>query len=268
MRLDTVDGYEWMSETTTTVSFHVHYDWHGDAPVQLLLKETNVEQSSSGDEGQEGTITLVARRSQDGNFGKIFWSKRILANQMEYGFDYLKSINYGCCGADNGFVLYRYSDGAKMMELSSDVAEVEIPNLRSKRVIGYFSNNAALAERGQDTDLTFFGSLTYLDPESLRQQRVVFLSKPTYRDTTSGPPYFDSIRFIPKLDIDNRDYTGDAHLNLWSKDKGGNPSAYSDFSISLRFYDGEKKISVVIPVRNDKLDISGLRSDWYRVVMR
>jgi hypothetical protein len=260
---DTIDANEQVDQISTTSSYHLASEWQGDKNHFILIHETNIEHMNSTMEGAVGKIVLHAFSGAD-NFQKEIWKKTIDANSAEYVYDYLQVTTYGCCGADNGRKLYRYGDGKKLMELSSELGTVEVPNQHSKRYIGALSTNAALPVPGLDTQKAYVALLTYIDPNSMKKQEAVIHSKHRRDSTSFDIPYLTGLTFTPLEKRDSTSYGGRNGLTLWSATRAND---YSNFTIDLTFELDDTTI-LHIPVRNDKLDLAAVRSDWFDVEPR
>jgi hypothetical protein len=263
---DTIDGYEVINQTTRTQSYHLARYWVGDNEKTILIPETSIQTVLSSADGEEGIVKLSVRTSEGGAFNKTLWSKTLDANQTVYEYDYLEADQYGCCGSANTKELIRYTDGARLLLLSSDLSIVTIPNNRSKRYIGFLSDDAV---RGYEDihDSLLCSVLTYMDPESRKSQRAAIIYKDPKMIDSLGPGVFEKITMTPTEVKDISNYKGGKDLDLWSQEGKADAIGYTGFTIDLHVY-GTQKIVLKIPVKNDKLDISKVRSNLFKVVLR
>ncbi|MBS1904923.1 MAG: hypothetical protein JSS75_14555 [Bacteroidetes bacterium] len=267
---DTDGGYDREEQITKTVSYHTIHEWSGDEVQRIqtyLIKEVSTQRSATTMEGEQGSIELVASSSDD-NFKQPIWKKSIEANHIDYGSDYLQAVQYGCCGAEHGYMLYRYSDGKKLMNLSSELATVSIPNQRTKRYIGILSRQAALPQPDFDSDKAYFGLLTYIDPTTMRRQQVVIEDAHGGDSTASTEIWFDSISFTPRAARDRDNYHKKNELELWSADEKKDPNGYDNFTINITLAWDDEPNTIRIPVVHDTLMISGVHSNTVRLKMR
>jgi hypothetical protein len=264
---DTIEGYEVLNETTRTQSYHLAHYWVGDDEKTILIPETSIQTVLSSADGEEGIVKLSARISEGGAFNKTLWSKTVDGNQTVYEYDYLEVDQYGCCGAANTKELLRYTDGARLLLLSSDLGIVSIPNNRSKRYIGFLGDDAV---RGYDDihDSLLCSVLTYMDPVSLRSQRVLISYKDPKMVDSLGPGAFEKITFTPTVGKDRENYHGGNILDLWSGEGKADSVGYSGFTIDLHAYGGDPKMVLRIPIANDGFDISKVRSNVFNVALR
>lgn len=263
---DTLDGEVTQEQTIKTVSYHTASDWSDEAllfPKIILIAENNTEYISMSMEGEKGTIELTARSETD-NFRKPIWKKKIEANQVEYNNDYLCATEFGCCAAEPGKMLFRYNDGKKLMDLSSELAIVSIPNTHLQRYIGILSREAALPQPEFDSDNTYAGLLTYMDPVSLKRQQIVF----EYDSVAMTEVWFDSISFTPDSARDRNNYQTKNELRLWSADAKKDPNEIGGFTINITIEWGKEPLTIHIPVVNDKLVFPAVDSDVVRVKFR
>ncbi len=264
---DSVDGYETFETSVTTQSYHIAY--YDDKT--YLLSEQSTQRSSNISEGDIGEIILGCKTSDKGNFDKILWRDTISANEIQYYPDYLRMVSYGCCGAEDAKMLFRYSDGKPLILMTTNVSQVSIPNTKTKRLIGFLSNNYASGYEGTVyekyyNDSLLAGILSYVNPTTLDRQLVLIKFKDKNLSDSIGMDMLDSIAFDPieKIDRDNLHKFGfylDQELTLWSQDKNPDPKAVGGFSIDL-YLAGDEKLTIRIPIVRDRIDISKVKSPW------
>ncbi len=252
-----------VEQIVKTCSYHVEEFGANWMDTVILITETSTQQSQSNMEGQEGQIELTGRISKQGRFGDPAWKLELNSNLIEYSPDYFTATDYGCCGAENVKRVYRYSDGRMMLALTSDVGEISVPNSQTKRYAGYWDLTNS-EEESDLKDTTIIGILTLVDPESLSSQRmVVRFSDPNYAEQFGVNP-FDTLSFGTFTAKDSQNYAGGSTLDLWSADGNRDPKAYSNFSIKLIYeLPDEGFTTIEVPVREGKLDISQLHSQWF-----
>jgi hypothetical protein len=266
--IDTVDGFQTFATTVTTQSYRVEYSENGS----YLIDERSIQSSSNISEGEIGRIILAAKVSDKGNFDKLLWRDSIPANSIQYFYDYFQTISEGCCEAQDAKTLYRYSDGKPMMLMTTNVYQVTVPNTKTKRLIGFLSNNYASGYEGTvyekyDNDSLLAGMLSYIDPATLDRQIILIHFKDKNLFDSIGMDMLDSIAFSPAEQIDKENlhkigFYFDQELTLWSQDKNPDPKAVSGFSIDL-FLAGDDKLTIRLPVVRDKIDISKVKSKWF-----
>lgn len=265
MERDTVGGYEVLKETDKTQSYHIVNLWVGEESRPMLIPETSIQTFITSADGSQGSIMLSGKVSDGGSFNKTIWNKTITANETNYLYDYLEARYIGCCAAVDTKELLRYSDGARLLLLSSDLGSVSIPNNRSKRYIGYLSSSAMM---GYDeiNDPLLCGVLTYMDPESLKSQSLVIAFKDSAATDSLGFDIFEKMTLIPADPKDKKNYFGGAELDLWSGEGKPDAIGYTGFTIDLHMF--SNKIILRIPVKNDKIDIVKIKSKWFTVSLR
>ncbi len=263
---DSIEGCEVLNETTKTQSYHLAHYWVGDNQKTILIPETSIQTVLSSADGEEGIVKLSARISEGGAFNKTLWRKTLDGNQTVYEYDYLEVDQYGCCGAANTKELIRYTDGARLLLLSSDLGIVSIPNNRSKRYIGFLGDDAV---RGYDDihDSLLCSVLTYMDPVSLRSQRVLISYKDPKMIDSLGPGAFEKMTFTPTAEKDRENYHGGNELEIWSGEGKADSEGYTGFTIDLHVFESHK-IVLRIPIHKDKFDVSKVRSTIFNVALR
>ncbi len=266
---DTVDGYEQTLTRRTTQSYHQQVYWediHSDHPVDLLISERNVQEYYSGAEGEMGWIALTGKISDKGQFDKTLWHDSIEANIINYNYEYFESVLYGCCASLEAHQLFRYLDGKPMLRLTSPLYTVDIPNTQQKRLIGFLDNSAAQGYEDCN-DSMMAGVLTYVDTKTLARQRLVINFKDAQLYDSLGVEMFTKIGFSPSQPKDIENKRNDADLTLWSVDGIDNPNGFSNFTIDIYLTD-DKSLMVKVPVKNDKLDISRMKSKYFTFSLR
>jgi hypothetical protein len=269
IRRDTApDGGAFIDQRVKTLSYHLEHYWNNGLDTSVLIAEASVQHSQSNLEGEEGMIELNGRISEGVAFNRTAWNQSLRANLIEYEPDYWVATDYGCCGAENVKRIYRYSDGAPLMTLTSDVGEVSIPNSRTRRYVGYWDVTNS-TEESDIKDSLLLGILTMVDPDNLKEQRMtVTLRNPKYSEVFGVNP-FDTLSFGTFMKKDSQNYSGGRTFDLWSQDGNPNPTAYTNFSIKLKFeFAEEGSTTVEIPVRAGVFDISNLHSKWFDFQLR
>ncbi len=268
-RADTGEDHDLIvDQQMKTLSYHLERCGSNGRDTLILITESSFQLRQSNLEGEVGEIELTGRISQGGTFGKPEWKLLLHSNLIEYGSDYFTATDYGCCGAENVKRIYRYTDGAPLLTLTSGVGEVSIPNTQTERYAGYW--DLTNSEEVSDLkDSTIIGILTLVDPENLSKQRMTL----KFRDPKSAEEFgvnpFDTLSFGTFTVKDSENYNGGRTFDLWSADGNRDPTAYSNFSIKLTYELPEQGFTTVeVPVRNGKFDIFGLHSKWFTFELR
>ncbi|MFI5264377.1 MAG: hypothetical protein ACHQM6_07675 [Candidatus Kapaibacterium sp.] len=265
MERDSVDGFEVRHVTTVTPSYHVARIPRGDDFEPIVIFEITSLSVQTDAEGMEGHIVLSARKEERGTFQTI-WTKKIDAHLMNYPDDYLESTTYGCCGADDGRELFRYTDGATILFLTSALNRIRIPNTRLERYAGLLSESST-RNYSDIQDTMMCAVLTYVDPATLKKQRVIIDYKNVAAFDSLGDNAIGEITLAPLLHKDSENYDRPGDLSLWTEDGNSDPAGFSDFTIDLHVY-GRKDLTISIPVEHDKIRIDGIRSDFFDVSLR
>jgi len=262
---DSVDGYEVRHITTVTPSYHVCRIPRGDDFEPIVISEKAIISELTDVEGTEGHILLFARKEEQGMF-KTMWTKKIDAHVMNYPDDYLEATTYGCCGADDGRELFRYTDGATILFLTSPLNRVRIPNTRLERYVGVLSESST--RNYDDTqDTLMCAVLTYVDPATLKKQRILIDYKNSAAFDSLGDNAIGEITLTPLLQKDIENYNRPGDLDLWSKDQKTDNAGFSDFNIVLHVY-GRDDLKITIPVMNDKISIDNIHSPYFTFSLR
>jgi hypothetical protein len=171
---DTANGYEVYTRTKKSLDFNVVKLKWGKEYVNMLVRETGVQTTGDGFEGQMGYVEMEGKISENGNlpaggqgFNKELWKKRFEGNQVNYDWDYFEVMYFACCSSVDGKKVCRYSDGEELLNCTGDLYEIQIPNTDVNRYLGYWDFNSPL-ERSPELkkDSLCLGMLTMVDPVS------------------------------------------------------------------------------------------------------
>ena len=257
LKRDTLYGFPEIEETSRSQSSHfVHFTEYGIGDRMnryALIRELSLQYSSDAPNGErKGDITLTANIPnvipiQDScNLYRVDWQTRISANQVNYRETYIEAV------AESDDVRTRtlidYVTGQPLLELSSDLYGVQLPDGYDRRWIGYADKTELMSGHGT------VGILSYADPIRHRVQRLIIGSV--------DPSFYKQEEFA-SLSLEGVHSRPDSPVFTVNDDDSGR-WYYSDvkkFYIVIRF-DGRKNFSLRIPVVADTLDISRLNPDW------
>jgi hypothetical protein len=269
---DTSFHTNYIRGTYKTRSYH-HQDYYqyfpkgGEALQTKLIVETSTQiKPNDNDMNAEGKIQLSVWQSSGLKILGKSWNKTFDANEIKYNNRYFESVTY------NEYPLppevheiFRYIDGRSVLRSNSGFFQVVVYDQSVARYIGYY--NDLKFEKGFDPDeVSTDGVLSFVDPATNQTQKLILRVKPKAWEYL---PY-EAIRYggMPKVSLsltplgakDRKEYDGGERLLLYSK--RWSDSAFTNFKINIKF-EGYIKTTVSIPVKNGKLDISGLRSKWF-----
>src|ERR1051326_13928 len=260
---DTSNGTEVYWQMKKERTYNMVRFRRGSDYTDLLVTEVSTQKLSLQTEGAQGVIELSGRVSENGNFNKELWKKELEANAINFDWDYFEAVYAGCCGAVDGKKICRYSDGEELMNITSDLYEAEIPNTMLSRYIGYWDLNSPLERPAGAKDSLILGILTMVDPVSRSSQRICIRAK---NDSImeNMQMAFGGLELVPENKEDK--YNPDANLlELWSQDRINDPNKLSGFVITVKF-DWDKLTELKFPVKNGKIDLSGIQSDMFDII--
>lgn len=208
---------------------------------EFLLKQKIEETFISGYEGSTSKISILAYRKDNNNqYSELFWKIEDTGSDVQIFSDYIRLINYGCCGADNTNIYYSKLSGKKIVSATSDLLFVEVPNTNLKRTISYYSSNSALHNPEFKYTNNLIGYINYCDSEGISQKLFIF--------SENG-----ELVWTPELKlIDDNKKSETNTLLLWHSNGIDDSSSISKFSLIIKYYDG---FEIAVPISNDHFDI-------------
>nr|NQU94502.1 hypothetical protein [Bacteroidota bacterium] len=188
---------------------------------KVFIREIQEIKRISGAEGQASAIRLEMMSDYLTN-NPVIRTISVEADKVEIYNGMIKSVKYGCCGGENRYQLYNYTDLKMVMEYDAKLYSIEIPNSNIKGYLGYES-------MGYNSKEMIVGKLHFSDGEKIINTVNFFTKdKETYRNI---------LRFVPGMEfktLDKRDeiHRNNSNLKLWS----------GNFSKSIRDITGFKFI--------------------------
>lgn len=233
-------------------------------PESILLEQIFRSQERTDQEGGESVLEVTAWRSSPGGrqrYDSKVWT--FTAPAAEAGFlrwgELYRTVEYGCCAAENVQRLYDLASGALLATSTADPVVVEVPNTPVRRIVAYHSLNGTtpppeVGEERLSADLPrFLGVLTLTGLPAV-ERRVAVLE--------AGPPtadgFADREAFSPALSVAiaaSPEETG-AWVSLWAAEENPVPSNLGGYCVELGFGFDEPE-TVIIPVVGDDFDLAG-----------
>lgn len=177
----------------------------------IVRKQQNIK-LIGGAEGQESKIKLTIS-NRDDEFQPFEFTTEADELFIEGGI--IKSVKYGCCGAEDSYKLFNSSTLKEVMSYKARLYQIEIPNSKIKGYIGYTSGSYYPNDNGQ----MILGTLEFSDGKQLLK-KIHF--------ETKSKELFDQVsRFVPEMEfipLGERDKIKKEGqiLILWSKNNSTN----------------------------------------------
>lgn len=267
LRPDTVNGFTEVEQIATTQAYHYvefkQYYTGGMLMEEALISERTTRLSRDapylyGD----GTVRLETRLADGflkfgGNFDSVAWRRTVPAYEVQYRPEYIDVIQ-GSPLDRRVHRLLDYHSGRTLIQHSSELYCVQRMDNNDWRYIGYLT-----IPDGPDLDnLEAFsgeaaGALTYASPLTGAKQCLVLFAR---------EPESDLFRMLYWDSLTLEGVHAKPQSQGWVRNAApGEHWQYADlnhFNIVLHFA-GAGRRSLRIPVRNDRLDTAGLRSDLF-----
>lgn len=224
----------------TTFSVGTLYDSKSQNFSDVLFYQRIESKYVSGREGADSFIDVVAWITRKTKYDTKLWAIKAGADAGGRWGDFYRTINYGCCGAEDSYNVFDIRTGKHAFSYTAEPVFVDIPNTPIKREISYISSNAASDFSYAKDYPRGVGVLTISSQDSIIDQ-VIF-------ESDDG-----ELAWSPKLSLtDEKEPKGVSRLSLWhSNGKGGSDNVKA-FSVKLVYYEG---MEIIVPVNGDRFDI-------------
>jgi hypothetical protein len=152
--------------------------WAGPA-ARLLLHETFVREERSDREGAVSRLDVTALKNGAKPYDTKAWSLRTPADEISFSFwgDFLETIRYGCCGAED---LHRFVDlesGRVVAVFSEKAAFLAADDRGLDRVVSYLSMMASREETAFPDEKNAIGVLS-LSSRAGTPRKIVLTRSP------------------------------------------------------------------------------------------
>lgn len=218
----------------------------------LLLEEFDITRIL-GAEGSKGIVTVEGWKLKDKKPVEKMWTIRQEGHEgTAWDETFYKITKYGCCAVLASDVYFNLLTGERLyITTSRPLQQVIIPNTGARfvRYFAYSDRNGSLlpielkAEEDEKKFADILAVLQYGSSSKVQEKVLIHTKLDVLAD----------IKFIYKNKVLN-----DKDLMLWGVDGKESKSALSDFSIVISFgFGGDSKVGeIIIPVKNDTLDLA------------
>ncbi len=216
----------------------------------ILLEQQIEHIQQVGILGQTSKIHVKAWQQEEHGQYRNLWEITDGFDEGEVWDDFYKTTLRGCCESEDAYRLFDLSDGKLLLQYTSALFQVNVPNSPIKALLAYHSDRSMTAFEGQDRHKQIHG-LLILNIREQSTSKVYFRYPPGIESST---PSIDLI--VPRQPKGTKG-TYEYVLDLWFSEGKTTSNAITDFVVRLRFTDGS---FMILPVKDgifDILSISG-----------
>ncbi len=220
-----------------------------------IVKQTQETHQIGGEEGHDSRITMDIYDLQTSKIIRTFTER---ADDIHLNADFLQSVLYGCCGAENYCQLSEIWHDHTFLTYNDKYYFVDIPNARIQFYLGYLSD-AWNESRLVHGELHFAHSYSKLGPggefysnEYRAISKIVFKAK-TEKMFKKLIPFSPSITLVRNTDQDQLvEHSDFQELRLWSYNNHKDLRGINFVALRLTFQN-DTTISIDIPIKDGLL---------------
>jgi hypothetical protein len=253
-------------ETTIhTQDYQLLHFYSGDGNVETRLLDIRKDNTTyENAEGVRGHIQLILSKTGQQKFDTPVWKISEDGTDWAYVYDpeLIVTLMSGCCGAMDGARAYNIDTGKLIMSYTPMIQEVgasaspfsiEVPNTKLHRLIGVITADSSRdfppEVGGRDSSgYQPAGIVKYADKNSLLQKLLIKVKVPENYGTSIAEAQWVAAGH-------SRNELRAGKVTLWEADGRENAAGIGGVSLELKVF-GEQEYKVVIPVLNDRFDIS------------
>jgi hypothetical protein len=195
----------------------------------------------SGIEGSKSLIKVKAWRGA--NFSELLWELNDSGDDAElFSTNFYKIIKFGYSGSEETYSYYNTRTGEKIVTTTSGLYLIEAPNLKTKRLISYFSSNSAINTSKNKVE-NLIGIIQYSDQYQLLKELNVIAD-------------LGGLSWTPQISLCDNKKIGKDKLTEWTSKSSSLNETFSNFSVKLTF---QKDMEIIIPISNDDFDLDNLK---------
>lgn len=222
------------------------------AKTQVLLKINKTEQSVADSVNKHKLYKISA--SSIGDRSSINWNAEFMATEVMFKDNTLFAIHEGGSEEEDYITRYSLFTGKEIFSASYSDLMVKIPNIRERRFFGYTSKLAAgnpLKQSGENV----IGLLKYASEDGVISNIKLKLKR---SEVSSKIPWYTPETVFTSAANDISVMEDGKVLGLMKADENYTAESLSGFNIQITFYYGDDNEStkIVLPVKNDKIDLN------------
>ena len=225
--------------------YFINHGFNQNGELKSCMVKKTIEKTDIGAEKSYSTVQLEYLTGYP-NYDSDYFEVKKYVDDIFLESDYIKTVIYGCCGAENHYALYKPTSKNPFLRFTNEYYIIDIPNSELEFYLGFESNAWGDTVNFEVGKLYFSDVNGIINTVSLR--------------TKDRKDYFDLHWCTPEMkfvNIPENDQLKKDKLTLrhWSQDFLKNPNELNDivFQIDILGESSGKKDIVTIPIKNGKL---------------
>lgn len=251
----------------SNISFEIVNVYEGKNKIPLLLRIKKTELCVADSVNREKVYEIEAKSVLDTK--SVAWQSSFVATQIEFKDNVILAIKEGTESEEDLLTRYSLLDGKEVFSCSYNDMKVVIPNVREKRFVGFTSRNATTNPIQNLKEENVLGLIKYASGNAALGAITVKLKRSKAAEKI--PAYTPEMTLV--ADNTNATVIEDGRSVILMRAPESHTSKdITDFSVKFTFYYGDdnEATDIIIPIRNDKLDIAGakLDKDIFEIILR
>lgn len=227
--------------------------YDGSTKIPLLLKINKVELCLADSVNKQKFFKISAKSILDNR--DLHWTSDFVATDIRFNDNTLIAVREGTDGEEDYISRFSLLNGKKIFACSYADLKVSIPNVRSKRFVGFTSRAAASQPIQESKEENLIAVIDYSSSEKQIDKLKLKLKRSAL--AAKIPSYSPEMIFVSTHSNTSVIEDGKTVI-LMKADEHYQPSDIKDFSVQYTFYFGDdnEATKIIIPVANDHLDIA------------
>lgn len=241
----------------SSTSYEMLNAYEGTQKLPLLLKIKKTELCFADSVNKEKVYEISAKTVLDTK--SISWQTQFVATQIEFKDNTIFVTKEGGEGEEDFIKRFSLITGKEIFSCSYGDLRVAIPNVREKRFIGFTSRKATTNPLAELKEENLLGTLSYASQTST----ATLLFKLKRNHVTAKIPTSTPDMVLVPLNGNTTAIEDGKTIVMMRLDEHYSPANISDFCVKLTIYYGDdnEATDIIIPVKNDKLDVSSANYD-------
>jgi hypothetical protein len=244
----------------TSISYEMVDVYEGGKKSPLLLKITKTDLCFADSVNKNKVYQISARSVLDNKVRS--WETEFVATDLHLRdkTNSLQAVLEGQDGEEDLITRFSLLDGRKIFEASYSEMLVSIPNVKSKRFVGFTSRGTVKEPIQARNEENLIGLVAYSSSEKSVNTVKIKLKRSKVADKI--PTYTPDMTFVALNENVNIIRDG-KEVILMKADEKYKADDVKDFAVQLTFYYGDDNeyATVTIPVLGDKLHLAGAKYD-------
>lgn len=241
--------------------------YEGQTKIPLLLKIKKTSLCVADSVNSEKVFEVEAKSVMDTK--SVAWQNKFVATQIEFRDNVIVAVKEGAENEEDLLTRFSLLDGKEVFSCSYADMKVVVPNVKEKRFIGFTSQTATTHPVQNLKQENVLGIINYSSGSAPIASLLVKLKRSA--TVTKIPAYTPEMVLV----ADNPGVTAiedGKSIVMMKADEHYTSKDITDFSAKFTFYYGDdnEATEIIIPVRNDKLDLASARfdKDIFEIILR